>query len=659
MTANKREQKLSDVPMSISALTGEDLVTKGITDLQSLSLAVPGLFVQESGSFQRRISIRGIGNFYGNSSLVGLYIDEASVAGVPSNQIDLRVLDLDRVEVLKGPQGTLYGEGSVGGTIRYITNDPQLDDFAGTMSVNGSTTKDGDTSQEFSSVLNVPLSETIGLRIAGQYSNSGGWIDQPGLNKEDINDYELFNVRTKLLWQPSDNLKVNASVIIHRNDTGAQNAAEDENGNLQEVLGLSLPQSSEDNYDQFNLTVQYDAADVRLVSSTSYLDMDRRRFNQGTQCCFSTGTADELTNILIEDYRTSTEILTQEFRVSSNSTGPWHWTSGVFYKDAEGVPFDIAGYHFGSFLIDTFYNGNNSQSWAIFGETGYQLTDKLEVGAGLRYYEDDREFFASKTTPAQKDSFDSTNPKVYISYHLNEDIHLYANAAKGFRSGGFNAGAPSYGPESVWSYELGSKMSFVNGRLNTELALFFSEYEDYQIIGIPFVGTFNITSNAGDGEVQGVELSVQYFATEHLELGLTGNYMDTEFTKIDATGSSHAVGDPFDMVAQYSYNLWANYSFSWSEAASGFLRVDYSQQGRSHYRNRSFDNPAVGLVYQDNSDIIDMLNARLGWEKEAWSLDLYGLNLLNEDGFLAPGSLEFGAPRPRPRTIGVNVGFRF
>ena len=658
VTANKREQKLSDVPMSISALTGKDLEAQGVTDLQSLSLAVPGLFVSESGSFQRRLSIRGIGNNFGSASLIGMYIDEASVASLSANQIDLRVMDLERVEVLKGPQGTLYGEGSVGGAIRYITKDPQLDRFAGMLSVDGSSTQGGDSSQEFKTVLNMPLSETAGLRFAGQYVNSGGWIDQPELNKEGINDYELFNIRTKLLWQPSDNLEVKASVIVHRNDTGAQNTNEDDNGNYSQALGDPSTPSGEDNYDLFSLSLQYDVGGIRFVSSTSQLNTDSLVSNWGTQCCVSTGTADELVNILYRAYKVSAEVFTQELRISSNDSQQWHWTTGLFYKDAATVPADIPEVLFGGFPI-TLFNADNSKSWAIFGEAGYQVTEQLEMGVGIRYFEDDREFFGSKTAAAQDGTFDSVNPKFYLSYHLNEDIHLFANAAKGFRSGGFNSGGPSYQPESVWSYELGSKMSFLDGHLDSELALFYSQYDDYQIIGITDPSVGNVTSNAGNADVKGIDLSLKYYATEHLELGFAGNYLDTEFTEIKSTSSSHIVGDPLDLVAKYGYSLWADYKFSWSQNIPGFIRIDYSRQGKSHYRNRSLDNPSVGLVYHSSSDIIDTLNARLGWERDRWSLELYGLNLLDENGYIGPIVIELAAPRPRPRTIGLNLGFRF
>ena len=662
VTATKRAQNIQDVPISILALQGEDLVAQGIGDLQSLSFAVPGLLVSETGSFQRRISIRGIGNTFGSSSLIGMYVDEAAVAGLPANQIDLRIHDLERVEVLKGPQGTLYGEGSVGGTIRYITNDPQLDAFSAEASFDVSSTKDGDPSQETKAIINTPLVEDVlGLRVVGQYVNSGGWIDQPALGKSDINDYELYNIRAKLLWVPSDNLEVKATAIVHRNDAGAQNIGEDDSGNYVQAFGdLSTP-SAEDNYDLYNALVNYDLGSMTLVSSTSYLDSSKKINNFGNECCVSTGTPGEFWHLLQGEGKNSAEILTQELRLSSNGSDPWVWSVGLFYKDAELVPFNIvdfvAGLPDGSFVLnfpDNFQE-ERSKSLALFGESSYAITEQLEAGVGLRYFEDDRRFRAGQVGPFQEETFDSLNPKLFAKYDVTDDLNVYVNIAKGFRSGGFNgAGLPPFDPETVLSYELGSKMSSHDGRLKADVALFHSVYEDYQIVGIiPSLG-LNVTSNAGEAEITGIDLSVSLHASEKLELGFNGNYMDTEFVEINATSTSHAVGDSVDLVPQYGYGLWGNYSFNWSDQALGYIRIDYSEQGKSNYRNRS-----NAPDYQSQSDVIEMLNIRLGWSYDDWSVDLYALNILNENGFVGPLVIEKLSARPRPRTMGLKLGIKF
>ncbi|MDB4000841.1 TonB-dependent receptor, partial [bacterium] len=240
-------------------------------------------------------------------------------------------------------------------------------------------------------------------------------------------------------------------------------------------------------------------------------------------------------------------------------------------------------------------------------------------------------------------------------YDINDDLNIYFNVAQGFRSGGFNgAGQPPYDPEEVLSYELGSKMSSSDGRIKADVALFHSTYGDYQIAGfIPSLG-LNIMSNAGEAEILGVEMSVNLHVNDQLELGFNGNYMDTEFVEINATSTSHILGDPLDQVPQYGYSLWANSGFNWSEHSPGFIRVDYGVQGKSNFRNRNF-----GTSYRSQSSEIRMLNMRLGWSYDDWSVDLYALNLLDEDGFIGPLVIEESSSRPRPRTLGLKVGVKF
>ncbi len=199
-------------------------------------------------------------------------------------------------------------------------------------------------------------------------------------------------------------------------------------------------------------------------------------------------------------------------------------------------------------------------------------------------------------------------------------------------------------------------MSFLDRRLQAEFAYFRNDYEDYLISGAePTSGSLNIiVSNGGEAEVEGLEMLVRYAVSKQLELGASGDYTDTEFTQINVTDTAYQVGDPLDFVPQYSASFWVDYSFSWFDQASGFVRFDYKKQGKAHYRNRTF-----GPDYRDTSDVIEMLNGRLGWERDNLSVELYGLNLLNDRGFTAPATIEKTAPRSQPRTLGLNFGIAF
>lgn len=665
VTAQKREQKLIDVPISIVALGSKELKERMITNMEDLGLAVPGLAIQDSGPSQRRIFLRGIGNSSGSSSLIGLYLDEVSVTGVPYAQIDLRSYDLERVEVLRGPQGTLYGEGSVGGTIRFITKAPVLDRFSSRVDLSASFTKNGDPGQEITGVINVPVIEDVlGVRISGTYENAGGWIDQPAASRSDINDQDLKNIRIKALWQPLEALQVEAMAIIHRNDAGAANLGEDEEGNFVQTFDLLTTPAIDDDYNLYNLTLNYDFGSVRLVSSSSFLDTDKQSSQMGNRLPLF-GPPPVPAFQLLSAGSLGANIFTEELRFNSTGSGPWQWTIGGFYRNAKvsnkisegsfatvGTPLAMAT------TFTSVGSKESSESWAVFGNMSYALTDRLEVGAGLRYFEDKRQFFFNFFgVTRQEAKFDSTNPRVYGSYAIAEDIKVYASVAKGFRSGGFNSfGFPEFDSEAVWTYELGTKMSILDDRLSAEVALFYSDYSDYQVIGIPPPPAIpsNVTSNAGDATIKGIDWAFGWRATENLSLNFNGSYVYSEFDKINATSSSHAVGDKLDYIPSYQYGLSAIYDFDWL-AKPGFVRLDYSQQGRSIFRNRS-----IFSTYKSSSNVINMLNLHIRWEwNNNLSLGLFARNLLDERGFMDPISIEELAARPRPRTLGFEVGLEF
>ncbi|MDA7853125.1 TonB-dependent receptor [Porticoccaceae bacterium] len=660
VTAQKREQSVYDVPMSVVALGATELNERGIDSWGDLVLAVPSLDSQDNGS-SRRIFIRGIGNILGTSSPIGVYLDETPLSGgQPTLQLDLHPYDLERVEVLRGPQGTLYGQGSMGGTIRFITKNPQLDRFGAKARVAAAFIEDGAPGQKIQGAINVPLIEDeLGIRIAGTFEHAGGWIDQPVVSQSDINDQNLTDVRVKGLWQPSEALQVNAMAHIYRNDVGARNQGEDDSGNYTQLFDQSTTPSAEDDYDIYNLTLTYDFDSVQLLNTTSYITV-KNRFSQWGNVCCAVGQGFHL---LYPTYLISQDIFSEELRLSYTGSGPWQWTVGGFYQDAEISP-EAGTYYFGlpGALPPpfTFLNESaSSKSWAVFGDTSYALTERLELGAGLRYFKDDRELFSAASTfggvpvtaaTTQTGTFDSLSPRVYVNYDITGNVKAYASAAKGFRSGGFNSlGFPAYDPESVWTYELGTKMSLFEDQLDAEIALFYSEYTDYLEFGLVVINNApaSIFSNAGDAEIKGVEWAFMWRATDNLSLSFNGNYLDTELVEIRATGTAHAVGDRLDHIPKYNYTLSANYDFSLG-SKPGYARLDYNQQGRSIWANM---NP---------SDVINMLNIHTGWEwNDDLSFEVFVQNILNDRDFVSPASaLRFSA-RPQPRTVGIGIGVEF
>jgi outer membrane receptor protein involved in Fe transport len=665
VTAQKRAERLQDVPISIVAMTGDELQRRRITSLDELAFAVPGLTVQSTGTWQRRIVLRGISNFFGSSSsLIGLYLDEASVTSRADMQPFLGMYDLERVEVLRGPQGTLYGEGSVGGTIRFITNNPRLDRFTMNSNVAASFTQDGSPGQRLEGAVNVPLIENeLGLRIAGSFDHTGGWIDQPAADRKDFNDQNLVNVRIKGLWQPMPELAVNAMAVLHRNDA-APSTGEDADGNFTQVFNFTTAPTVEDNYNLYSLTMSYDFAAARLLSATTYMDQSKDASNLGFSFQFTPPGTPRFAFYTSQFFKNRT--LTEELRLTSSGSGPWQWTAGGFYRDVQFDGGSVGGSYFGlpgppgTPLPDplSFLTSISSKSTAVFGDTSYKLTQRFTLGAGLRYFEDKQDdiegFGATATT--QHGTFHSLNPRLYAQYKLSPQVNTYASAAKGFRSGGFNSlNQPAYDPEQVWTYELGAKSSLLQGRLSTDVAVFYSDYTDYQVLGQPLDPPVPITSNAGSARIKGIEWSLNWHPTSQWDLGLNGNYIDSQFYEINVASTSHAVGDPLDMSPKYTFTVSAQRDFKWN-GKGGYARLDYEQNGRSVFRDRS-----TGPWYFSQSDIINLLNLNLSLQwSDNLSLGVFGQNLLDDRGFVGSQSIIQGSTsRSRPRTFGIGFGVTF
>jgi iron complex outermembrane receptor protein len=356
------------------------------------------------------------------------------------------------------------------------------------------------------------------------------------------------------------------------------------------------------------------------------------------------------------------DIWTQELRLTSIASGSVQWTAGGFFRHAQidqhqpGIYFGLPDPSGAPLLPVSFpYQALRlSKSWAVFGDVSYELTDRLVLGTGLRYFEDDQE---STIDAFQAGSFHALNPRVYAQYKLTDEVNTYASAAKGFRSGGFNAlNQPSYDPETVWTYELGTKMSLIGGHLSADLAVFYSDYKDYQIEGIlpAPAPPLSITSNAGSAKIKGIEWGLTWRPTEQWSLSFNGDYVDSEFTKINVTSSSHAVGDPLDLFPKYGYTVSGQRDLRWN-GRKGFARLDYNQQGRATQMNRSF-----GPWFHSESDIINMLNFNMSLQwSDNLSLSLFGENLLDDRGLADAYGIFDLASRSRPRTFGVGFGVTF
>lgn len=672
VTAQKRDQFAIDVPLSITAVTGADIAKRGASSIEDLQYSVPGISITEFSPGQQRVQIRGI-SAYSGLPTVGIYQDELPL-NLELNQTgqDVRLLDINRVEVLRGPQGTLYGQGAVGGTIRYITNDVDLSDYRASASGEVSGVDGGGTDWKGEAVLNVPMvTDRLGVRFAGSYQNFGGWIDNPLLRRENVNGGHALTLRSKLAMKFSEDFKLSVTVQHQDLKTGAQNLSDD---NQQVFDHLATPYTSKAT--MVNAVATYDLGFATLLSSTGYI---HRRDDQKADITNSFAPiVSLLTGLPASDIRSVStdspsryDVFTQEVRLSSNAGRALNWTVGGFYRNAQTFT-ALSSVITPALLPPSFQllsaegtNPSNSRSWAAFGEVSYNVTSSLSALVGLRYFEDHRRQDSVSTVLGASSAdvgtadFHALSPRFNIAWEAADRLHFYVNVAKGFRSGGFNltsAGGglgtvpATYAPDTVWSYEVGTKFQTEDRKLSIELAGYRNVWDDVQTTtSIPGLPT-SFTTNGGKLTGWGADGSLTYTPVRALTFSLTAGWNRTEYR---SNSLEHLSGDPADYVPRFTGSASAEYRFSVA-ALPSFVRLDYQYSDRFQVYLRNLQTvPAF-------SDEQNILNARVGVSGKSWSAAVFVRNLLNRDSILYPAFASLVYPaRLQPRTAGVSFSVKY
>lgn len=591
VTAQKREEKLNRVPISISALSEAHLEQIGAKDLAGFAREIPGLSVQAAtNGGAPSIVIRGISSAAGDAT-VGVYIDDTPVQAVKSSfsaDPTPKLFDIERVEVLRGPQGTLYGASSEGGTVRFITPKPSLTNFTARARTEFSSTQDGEPSYEIGAAAGGPVAEQLGLRASVYYRTDGGYVDRVSrvdgsVIEKDANSSESLAARLAANYAPSDNLEILPSIYYQRIRNDHLPLTYSTSAPLQVADTVATP--GEDWFVLPGLTINYDFGAARFTSVSSYFERrDEQQFD------YSTITTDLLLGTAIlpgfENYqsasnaRTTQQNFTQELRLSSpNDAGPFGYTVGVFYQHAQtgfrqqvvepgleglvqtlvGAPLEAV---FGIGLLPgglTYQqtSATTVEQIAAFGEASYELTSQLKLTMGARVAQVDVEsefsadglYNGGPTAPellgVQHASETPINPKVTMAYQITDDDLVYATASRGFRAGGPNTPVPvgrcgadlaaqgtsaaqlrSFDSDSVWNYELGAKTSLLDGRLAVNGSVFYIDWSDIQqALALPTCG-FGYVANLGNATSKGFDLSIQYQLIDGLTLAVAAGYTD-------------------------------------------------------------------------------------------------------------------------------------
>jgi len=698
VTAERREASLQETDISMTVMGAKTLEEMGATMANDVSDFIPNVKIHEMpGKMGASINIRGFRNAETIATFdpkVALYLDGVLISKSTGAAFD--VLDLERIEVLRGPQGTLYGRNTVGGAVNLITKKP-TDEVGGKFAV----TLGDYGQQDMRATFNAPLLGPEGLLgnsdsrliVKGTLASlqrDGYWDnDYVDALDDELGDKDRVVGHGQVLWAPTDDLSFLYSydksdieetgwplVLTDYNATTHPQLAPYVSDGDTSNIPLDGDQDMDGEADGHSLTVDWGIAeDLSLVSITAYrtFKVDNLADSDGTpEWVFHTGSGDD-----VEDF-------TQELRlVGSAMDSRLDYVVGAYYMDEDiKESYTINYLPRAGYLESGTYASAQNEIWAVFGEATYGLTERLDLTLGVRYTEEDREMSRTDTLiipaagtnnstplPDQQQDFDDTSGTASISYRWTDDIMTYLKASRGYASGGFNPRSPDvdswglgYDEETVWTYEFGWKTTWLDRRLLVNGAVFYSDYQDLQVTVLTPTGRNNLT-NASDAEIEGAELEIEAQPTDNLSIGATFAYLDPQYKDYVLPTTGEDVSDLYDWAhsPDNTYSGFARYVVP-DVLATGDLvfRVDYAW----------VDDFTVNNAPGNEVDGYDVVNARIGLDNiegpdnSSISVGIWGKNLSDEvyytSGYNLTAALGFQAHAiAPPRTYGVDLIVEF
>lgn len=729
VTAQKRSESLTDVPISIGVMSGEALEKTGVRQLREVAEFVPNLTVSNGNDSSTAIRIRGVGTNTRNigfDTRVGVYVDGVYMGQSLAQNLD--ILDLERIEVVRGPQGTQFGRNTVAGAINLISARPS-DEFE--LEVLGEA--GNYDSYRVGAIVNVPMGE----RTAGRFSvvdhHRDGFIDNLTTGTEH-NERDGTSIRGQIAWR-GDRMDITLAGDYLESDRVSfwGEAVSDWSGRVPttEAPGRFDIANNEDNYEKreiwgTSLNVDVELGEYSLTSITAYRDnsIDRGQDSDHTSLA-----------LLRVEYPDAYEQITQEFQLFSPDTGRLKYVAGLYLyrEEASSSRRAIVGEDIGTVLqalapplapagplfADTFagtFGDVDTDSWAVYLNGTYELTDRWTLGFGARYTDETREVdydlvgsvvdlgFTTVPTAAvfgvavgpvvdgltvlnfqDKQSFDDFSPMLSLSYALTDNTNVYLKYAEGFKSGGFNvdfvsgdliADGIDFDPETVESWELGIKGESADRTLRYALSAFYMDFQDYQLN--QFIQLSNNTStitiqNAAEVTSQGIEAELTWYPSNALMVQLALGYNDAEFEKFPGGGSvrnpagrgADLAGNKLPQAPEWSSALAVQYNLPVGGSGGELVtRVDwtYTDEYFTTEDNVQFADPGSPIVW-GKVDSYSLLNGRIGYESgDQWSAYLWGRNILDEEFSYAWTSDFLGTVGNfpgDPRTYGIEFRYRF
>jgi outer membrane receptor protein involved in Fe transport len=788
VTATRRETTVQNTPISITAITGDQIVLRGVSNLEDLVTSVPGLAIRNAGGLgEQEYEIRGLNSQGGNSSMVGVYFGEIPLSSPTSSQlgktvIDPTLYDVERVEVLRGPQGTLYGSSSMGGAVRVLPNPPQLNTYAAsTQIVASGTASGGGFNDQVNGMVNIPLGDTAAVRFVGSVTNQSGWIQQrvieDGAVTTDVGVYpnvtrpgnfytapvqstvdgsnaiHIESLRAELLWKPTENFTIEPTAMYQLIQQDAPPAV-DVDGNpthptTPNVLAhwqiYAAPEPQTDSMSLGGLQMVYQLPSFSITSVTGFWHRNPVIFQDATeQLASALGFAQysptkggmgpvmssKGNGSFEQDYSRQ---LSQEVRLASTAPGPFQWVVGYYYEDLYSQDYinTLAPQATAIFGGPNLYVGSLYQTLlqnAFYAHLAWRPSSHFEVAAGFRHYHYSNDevataygafttlSFEGNTVPytAGTSTAASGNvPSFTVTYNVDPNHMVYAKVDKGFRLGGAsdvtgpipvtysNNPNPLYlswvanecalqskllltstcnpnilltapttvASDTLWSYELGAKSSFLDHRLILNLAAYLEDWNEPQIA--TNLAGFGLNVNGGDARIKGIEAELQALLGSGFDLTLNASYSNGTFLEDDALSGYPAGTQIPDMPRAMGYGaLHWQHDLATGNGLSVFGLIEASYTGTRTTLpfgvTATLLNMDQLLVHMPSYTLVNLRFGVRGGRENSWSVSAFVNNLTNNLVLVDPQpqiALQTAAferyVMTQPLTAGIDVTYRF
>lgn len=680
VTALRRPVLAHRAPLAISVLSGSQLAESGATDVSSLQFQVAGLTVTNLGAGRDKILLRGQsdGAFTGSTqSTVPIYLDDVPIT-YNAPDPDLRLIDVDRVEVLRGPQGSLYGAGSIGGLLRIVTRKPDLDVWGGSITATGSATPSGGINSAFEGVVNIPVVPgRLGVRLVGYREQESGWIDDVRLGLDNVNRTSRDGGRVSAQLSVAPGWTVDAGLThqsINLADTQYVNAAL---GGLNRANDVREPHDNDFDQAFASLVGRGGWGTLKASASSLHHRLDTRFDTTLANARFDIA---PLAPSALDEARLI-DLLVTEVTAASPERGPLRWLVGGFAAESGEVYRSNLAILAGGASAYRETRNDERRELAAYGEVTYDFSPHWSATAGARLFASSLTTTSLVEQPALPSSSRTFRgevktvgaaPKLVLSYHPLEPLLIYVQASQGYRAGGFNTGgllgqvfadvsgagepARRFVPDQLWNYEAGAKLRLYRSRVSVRTAAYYSTWDSIQTdqflsSGLPY------TVNVGDGVIAGLEVEAAWQATQSLSLRGAGLIDDPQLTRERNAAFPSRSDAGLPGVPTVSFSASADFK---RPLANGVILLANAQFAYVGASNVTFDAQTVARMGS-----YSVTKLRAGLAKDPWKIEAFVDNL----GDVRGNTFAFGNPFSflateqvtplRPLTVGIKLGLRF